>query len=286
MGVIACRHRTARRMPRARVLAAALAAWLAVAGVGPSRADAPSAALAGPASLAYQVYFGGLKALALQAEIGLSPEGYRVRLEARTEGIIDWLVDWSARAWSEGAIRAGVVQPARHVTESMLRGSRRDAALTFQPDGSIDAVVVPSAAADEREPVTPEQERGALDPISAVLIALRVMDARHSCDQRVAVFDGRRRYDLEFRDGGRDVLKPSEYSSFSGEATLCLFRYIRIAGYQKTGRWNNPRDVDRVYRTWLAPVVPGLPPLPVRIEAEGAFGTVLVHLVATPRPQG
>ena len=50
------------------------------------------------------------------------------------------------------------------------------------------------------------------------------------------------------------------------------------------------RDHDRVYRTWLAPVVPGLPPLPVRIEAEGTYGTVLVHLTGTgsaaARPKG
>jgi hypothetical protein len=280
MGVNACRHRTARRALRARVLTTALAGLLA--GAGPSRADAPSAAA--PASLTYQVYFGGLRALALRAEIGVSGDFYRVRLEARTQGMIDWVVDWTARAWSEGAIRGGALQPARHVTESMMRGSRRDAALTFQPDGSIDTLVVPSAADDDREPVTPEQERGALDPISAVLIAARVVAAQHSCDQRLPVFDGRRRYDLEFRDGGREVLKASEYSNFSGEATLCLFRYVRIAGYQKTGRWNNPRDHDRIYRTWLAPVVSGLPPLPVRIEAEGAFGTVLVHLVGTGQP--
>jgi hypothetical protein len=284
MGVIACRYRTARRTLRARVLAPALMGLLAAAAIGPSRGDSPPAATA-PASLVYQVYFGGLRALALHAEIGLSGDGYRVRLEAHTLGLIDWVTDWTVRASSEGAIRDGVVQPARHLTESMMRGSRRDAALTFHPDGSIDTVTVPSAADDEREPVTPEQERGALDPISAVLIATRVLAAQHSCDQRLPVFDGRRRYDLEFSDGGRDVLKATEYSSFSGEATVCLFRYIRVAGYQKAGRWNNPRDHDRIYRTWLAPVVPGLPPLPVRIEAEGAFGTVLVHLVGIGRPQ-
>lgn len=280
-GVVACRHRVARR---AALLAAALAGWLA--GAGAAHADAPPAAASGPASLAYEVYFGGLRALALQAEVRLSPDGYRVRLEARTQGIIDWLFGWTAQAWSEGAIRDGAVEAARHVSESLVRGSRRDVALTFHRDGSIDAAVVPSAADDEREPVTLEEARGALDPISAVLIATRAVGARHSCAQRLPVFDGRRRYDLAFSDGGPDVLKPSEYSSFSGAATLCLFRYIRVAGYQKAGRWNNPRDRDRVYRAWVAPIVPGLPPLPVRIEVEGTFGTMLVHLIATTRPQG
>ena len=261
--------------------ALALATWLAGAVGVPSRADTPTGAVA-PATLAYEVYFGGIKALALEAEIELSGDGYRVRLGAQTQGITDWIVGWTARASTEGSIRDGVLRPARHAVESRLRGNRRDAALTFRPDGSIDSVVEPSADADDREPVTPEQERGALDPITAVLLATRALATHQSCDQRVPVFDGRRRYDIEFRDGGRDFLKPSEYGIFSGEATVCLFRYIRIAGYQKTGRWNNARDVDRVHRTWLAPIAPGLPPLPVRIEAEGTFGTVVVHLVGRP----
>jgi hypothetical protein len=265
------------------IVGLALAALVASGAAGPGRAAAPPA----PASLAYQVYFGGLKALALEAEIDLSGvAAYRVRLNAQTQGIIDWLIGWTAHAWSEGTLVDASVRPARHVTTSTVRGTRRETSLTFRPDGAIEAVLEPPAEADEREPVSPEQERGALDPIAAVLIATRTLAATQSCDQRVPVFDGRRRYDLEFRDGGRDVLKPSEYSSFTGAATVCTFRYIRIAGYLKTGRWNNPRDVDRVFRVWLAPVAPGLPPLPVRIEAEGAFGSVIVHLIGVGRPAG
>ena len=147
------------------------------------------AAAADPAPLAYQVYFGGLKAMALQAELDLSGAAYRAKLTAHSEGMVGWLFSYTA-------------------------------------------------------------------------------DARS--------------------DGGREVLQPSEYAAFSGEATLCLFRYIRIAGYQKPGssRWSNPRDVERTHKVWLAPIAPGLPPLPVRIEAEGTFGTLLVHWIGPARPQG
>jgi hypothetical protein len=275
---------------RASVWALALALWVAGATPTVRAADETPAANAPATVLSYQVYFGGLKALALEAEVGVVSDRYRVRLAAHTEGLIDWIVGWTARAWSEGAVGGGALgdgalRPARHVSESTIRGNRRDVVLSFHPDGAIEATVEPSAEADEREPVTAEQQRGALDPISAVLGAARVVAARQSCAQRVPVFDGRRRYDLEFSDGGHAVLPPSEYSSFKGDTTLCLFRYIRIAGYQTTGRWNNPRDHDRIYRTWLAPIVPDLPPLPVRIEAEGTYGTVIVHLVGINRPQ-
>lgn len=261
--------------PARVLLAVILAAWA-------------GAAAANPAQLSYQVYFGGLKALGFQAELDLSGSTYRARLNGRTEGMTNWLFAYVAQAQSEGRVVGGQLQPQRHVVESTARGNRRDTRLTFQPDGSIDSVVLPPPEDDDREPVTPAQQRGALDPISAILNAAQGLATTGSCAQRLPVFDGRRRYDLEFSDGGHETLKASDYASFSGEATLCLFRYIRIAGYQKPGstRWSNPRDVDRVYKVWLAPIAPGLPPLPVRIEAEGTFGDLIVHWIAPGRPQG
>jgi len=261
--------------------ALALAAGLLAPGA--LRADA---AVPGPARLGYQVYFGGLQALALQVEVGLSDTGYRVALHAHTEGVTDWLFGWTARSWSEGRLADGVVRPLRQDTESLSRGNRRTAALTFHDDGTIATSVEPPAEADEREPVTPAQTRGTLDPISAVLAATRALAARHSCAQHLKVFDGRRRFDLVLSDGGSDLLKPTEYGSFSGAATVCLFRYLRVAGFQKPGgRWGNPHDDERTYKAWLAPVLPGLPPMPVRIEVEGTFGSLIVHLVDAVRPQ-
>jgi hypothetical protein len=263
----------------ARVVGAlALAAGLLAAAA--ARADVPA-----PARLGYEVYFGGLQALALQVDVDLSDARYRVALSAHTEGVIDWLFGWTAQARSEGQVTEGAVRPLRHGAEAQWHGNRRTVALTFHDDGTIAAAVEPSAEDDEREPVTAAQTAGALDPISAVLLAMRSLAAHGSCAQRLKVFDGRRRFDLVFSDGGKADLKPTEYGSFSGAATVCLFEYVRVAGFQKPGgRWGNPRDEARVYRAWLAPVLPGLPPVPVRIEVEGTFGSLVVHLVDARAP--
>jgi hypothetical protein len=265
----------------ARTLGAlALAAGL----LAPAAARADAAA---SARLGYQVYFGGLQALALQVDLGVSDTGYRVALHAHTEGVIDWLFGWTAQASSEGRLADGTPRPLRHDAESQWHGNHRSVALTFHDDGTVAAAVEPSAADDEREPVTPAQTTGTLDPISALLAATQALATQHSCAQHVKVFDGRRRFDLVFSDGGSALLKPTEYGSFSGAATVCRFRYVRVAGFQKPGgRWGNPRDADSVYQVWLAPVLPGLPPVPVRIEVEGTFGSLIVHLVEAVRPAG
>jgi hypothetical protein len=276
-------------LPGLGALACATALALAILVPGAARADAGKEAeiRAGePASLAYEVYFGGVRALTMQADISLTGAQFQVQLSARTRGIADWIFDWIAQASTDGSVTEGILRPGRHDSVSTLRGKRREVSLTFQPDGAITARTVPPVEEDEREPVTPEQQRGAVDPLSALLILAQDIGAGRGCDRTLPVFDGRRRYDLAFRNGGQEILKPSEYTVFSGDATLCLFNYNRIAGYQKPGeRWSNPKDFERTYRTWVAPIVPGLPPLPVRIEAEGTFGTVLVHLVGIGRPR-
>ena len=41
------------------------------------------------------------------------------------------------------------------------------------------------------------------------------------CDSRMQVFDGKRRFDVIFKDEGQDELKANEYSSIEGTAAKC-----------------------------------------------------------------
>jgi hypothetical protein len=111
--------------------------------------------------------------------------------------------------------------------------------------------------------------------VLAVLLALATTD---DCHRTVPVFDGRRRYDLELFGGGHETLTPRAHGRYGGEATRCDFRLKPIAGYQKTGSRRQGANEERTYHGWVAPALPGLPPIPVRIEADGVFGFIAVEL--------
>ena len=158
--------------------------------------------------------------------------------------------------------------------------------LDWDEEGGLAARVEPAAEEEGREPVPPALLAGALDPLSAVVGELARPGAAGACTGSVPVYDGRRRYDLTFRQAGRRMLGDSGYSAYAGEAVVCEVGVELLAGRSREDRNDGrarPRPPSRVM---LAPVVEGLPPLPVRIEAEGRLGPLVLHLdrIGAPVP--
>jgi hypothetical protein len=253
----------------------------------PSVAEAPivpqMAAPSGKAAkLTYAVYLGSMKTLLFEATVRLSDAAYEVHLKGHTTGVADWLFDWRIAAETEGRLAKDGVQPDRYLSDVRQRGRLREVTLKFGTDGSIQAAVEPPPEADDREPVTPEQQRGAIDPISTMLVVARALAAAQGCHRSVPVFDGRRRYDLELLDRGRAMVKTGDRGKYGGEATVCDFRFKPVAGYQKLGsRERNANDAERTYRGWIAPALRGFPPIPVRVEAEAWLGFLTVELLGS-----
>ncbi|CAO3436777.1 DUF3108 domain-containing protein [Azospirillum endophyticum] len=250
---------------------------------------APAMALAEPAKATYRVFVGGVTALDIDATLEVTGDRYRIAVSAVTGGTIGRLFSWRTDSQSEGAVRGGDLRPASHRQTSRFRGEPRDVTLTYGPQGEVSASVSPPPESDDREPVPPALQRDTLDPLSAVLDLLFAAGAGKGCDRSLPVFDGRRRYDMVFGEVGRRVVDPSRYSIFSGIAQQCRVTYKPVAGYAKSsssGRFwqrNNPADRPPV-QLWLAPVAAGFPPLPVRLETESDFGSVVVHLTGVTPP--
>jgi hypothetical protein len=251
-----------------------------------SQADATQGAV-----LAYEVYVGGIKAASFDVGLGLGPQAYSMQLVGRTLGFLDYMLSWRVGTETAGALAAGAsaatARPHEHKLQSKFRGTPRTVEVRYLADGSIDTRIMPPPEDDDRDPVTAEQQRGTVDPLTASLALSRRLANGESCTWRLPLFDGRRRFDAVMTDAGPADLKPNRYSSFSGPAQVCDLVIKRIAGYsRKTSDWNKREDENRVIRCWYASVVPGAPPMPVRIEAEGAFGNVVVHLVRAGATSG
>ena len=117
-----------------------------------------------------------------------------------------------------------------------------------------------------------------MDPISAMLNLVHAVARDGRCAGRVPVFDGRRRFDLAARDLGEQDLVRSGVASFEGLARRCRVTFEPVTGFWRDERWEQPKTSE--IEIFLATVVPGGPPVPVRLEAENAFGAVRIHLVS------
>lgn len=266
------------------IAAAALAATL-MATAGPAGA-------ADGVRLLYRVHVGGIAVLDAAADVSVAPGRYSVSVQAETEGLIGRFAAWRSRSSASGALAGAGPAPDSFRASSLWRGEPRSVRIDYGPGGALTAVADPPADGVERDPVPPDLQQGTLDPLSAVVAAMIGVRQEGTCGRSLPVFDGRHRYDLSFAPLGGRRLERSRYSVFAGDALHCRASYRSIAGQWKNrgSGWFRPgggaaeRPPVDVY---IAPVRDGVPPVPVRVETDSPFGSVVAHLVevaALPAP--
>lgn len=228
--------------------------------------------------LVYGIHAGGMKVMEATIAIDAGIRDYAVEATAATQGILNWIVSWQTLTRSEGALDGSRIIPERHRALSTWRGDERQVAITYDQDGDLVVDARPDAEADDREPVPPEMRIGTFDPLSAVFGVLTAVAEGDACTAEMPVFDGRRRYDLRFRDRGTAIISSNQYSVYAGPAMLCTVDFDLLAGgMRSSSRGADDREREPA-RLFLA-TPPGMVlPVPVRLESDSRFGSVFVHL--------
>lgn len=196
---------------------------------GPAAGD--SALATNTVSVEYTISFWDIPFGHTKYDGTISDKSYTAKAHFETSGIVGVLWKSVIDATAQGDIIGHSVAP--EVYDSYARN--RDKPLqrvkvTFERDD-------PATFADPpydmtTYPVTDEQKKDAVDPMSAAtsLLIGQEADAKHPCGTGVKVFDGRRRYDvaLQYIKDEPIKLKP-----FAGPAHLCRIYFRHIAGYRQ-----------------------------------------------------
>jgi hypothetical protein len=233
--------------------------------------------------LGYEIYLGGLHVGSLDVRIERSAERYQLELDGKARGIVEWVTSFSGRLVASGATgEGGALLPRSYSERVSFRGDARRVEVGYSDEGGVvDVRADPPPDKDDRDPVPQDLLKEAIDPLTGLIDAAQRAMAVGSCDAQIPLFDGRRRLDMQVTDGGVDTLKADGLSRFAGPARRCSFKVTVLAGAKKSQtRWNRPEDRGRTHTSWIAEARPGGPVVPVRIEAEGAYGWLVVHLVS------
>lgn len=231
--------------------------------------------------LEYEAYFSGLHVASARTVIQVSDAAYSVEGRVRARGLLDFFSDWRGFAKSEGIIDPITgVAPTGHRNEGYFRGDKRTIDLTFNADGTVD-VVETDTEEEEDDPKTPVPEDslpGSVDPFSAIMSLATLLNEGGLCEGSIPIYDGRRRYDLNLTQGETRAFEASRYSIFAGEATACMVQIERIGGFRLER--SKYAETARNRSVWVAAPLPGLAPIPVRLDIETDYGNVLAHLTA------
>jgi hypothetical protein len=234
-------------------------------------------ATAAELSLGYEAWKGGLYVMRIDAALDRGPAAYSIAVNAETEGLIGWLFPYRLETRTEGRAIDGDLTPQRFEVAARERDETKRRIIDYRGDGP------PAVTRRPPEPSGPDSPdeallRGSIDPASALLTLAERFARGGRCGGRVAVYDGRRRYDLALADHGAETLRRSRFNHYAGPARRCRATVVRLAGFRGGGSdfGRMPERLD----VWLAPPLPEAPPLPVRLEGKSSFGSLVIHLVS------
>lgn len=275
------------------VLLGALMVTPPVLGAGGEDVDAatPTSTL----NLAYELYAGGIPLGKAAMSARFQGADYKAISTVETSGIVNAFWQSKVEASSSGLVSNGRVQPSLYDSFSQNRSlQRRHATLTFDPEGPKSLNSDPPYG-ENRYPVSDEQRKRTLDPLSAViyLTSSYTGNPGKPCGVTAPIFDGRRRYDVAF-SYLRKADVHMDNGLYNGPVVVCQVQYKQIAGYQQSVIENN-KKFPKLY-AWVVATKSSSNPdrtfmVPIRVWAETEFGIVVavasqVKLDGQPLAQG
>lgn len=270
-----------RRLPRRKARLAVFG--LAVLGLAAMLGAAPGAGAAGQdhIRLGYAGFLGPVQVVSATVGLELAPgpvaDGpYAMALDVRMTGPLEKLVPFTMRADSRGTAGAGGVKPAVFNSSTRIYEDGRAMRLTYGADGAVEISADPPTV-EARQAREQGLAQGTLDPLSAIVALVDQAIRTGACSGRVPVFDGTRRFDLVASPAGTSRVTKIGASLYEGQATECTVEPELIGGFRQV-------DVDAgVYpekaTMWIASVVAGAPPVPVRVIGSSALGNLRLDLV-------
>lgn len=125
-------------------------------------------------------------------------------------------------------------------------------------------------------PVTKEQLRGVLDPMTGAFLRLRPNLPQADlkvCDEAIPVFDGKLRFDIVLEPKQQAQVKGDAPGGYSGPAAICGVKFVPISGFRPGDRAVNYMSTHSdAIEAWLVPLLGTVLYLPYRISVPTAFG--------------
>ena len=130
---------------------------------------------------------------------------------------------------------------------------------------------------DKVFPILDKLKQNVIDPYSAVMRQLDYIGANNKCAGSYAIYDGLRRFEMQFDTVGNIELAADRPFGFDGQALHCQITVFPKGGHRIESNWHKKPDKDRQFSVYLSRFPGGLV-LPVRVEVDAPIGTGVARL--------
>lgn len=183
---------------------------------------------------------------------------YSLAGQGKTVPLVRMIAPFKGFTSSSGAVSGGEVKPAAYsLSYREDDDTIKSVSLQFD-DGGVDAVAIApeKAVSAKAVPLAPGHKQGVIDPMSAAMFPIPdgPLTGRKVCNRRLAVFEGRQRFDLGLTFKRRENLTSDAGPDRHPEIYVCAIRYTPIAGHKPDATATRFLKAADGIEIWLAPV--------------------------------
>ena len=231
-----------------------------------------------PFQVKYSVHLIGLPLGSAGLNGSIDPDTYKIEANARLSGIAAVISNSKGAAVSTGNLDSRKPAPATYATTSSSSVMTRTIRMALN-GGNVRAVDIspPIEEPPDRIPVTENQRRGIVDPLSALLMPIgegEGLMSPSSCNRTIPVYDGFTRFDVVLSYSGTKQVKIAGYS---GPVIICAARYIPISGHRPNRHVTEFMAQNKDMEVWLAPLANTRVLVPYKISVATLVGTTVIE---------
>jgi hypothetical protein len=221
--------------------------------------------------------------------IDISDTHYTAAASGITTGLVRVFTGGQGTSAARGTLQAG--QPLSSIYAATITTSKKtdEVRLTVSNGKVKDFRLDPPQDKDkDRIPVTEEDQRGILDPMTASLVRAPGSGnplSPDACQRTLSIFDGRLRYDLQLAFKRMDKVKAEK--GYAGPVVVCAVYFSPVAGFIPSRAAIKYITKLRDMEVWLAPIAGTRVLVPFRAEGPTPIGPAVLEAtqfisVATP----
>jgi hypothetical protein len=205
----------------------------------------------------YDVTLGGVAFGRGAWHINVSDDQFTSAVSGTTTGFMRMFSTGRGTSASRGAVVTGGALNASSYSSSIATTQKYDEVRMQLSSGTVkDFMAEPPTSPDpERVPIEPAHRRNVLDPMTAAI--LRVPGngdtfVPQACNRKLAVFDGRMRYDVQLAFKRLDRVKSEK--GYQGTVVVCSVVFAPVAGHIPSRPVIKYLTELRQTEVWLAPI--------------------------------
>lgn len=170
----------------------------------------------------FSVLIGPFNASDTSFSYGLTDKDYFVKSNVKTCGVFDTLYPFSASYQTTGRINKDALETTSYKYQSQSRFTKRSKELVYDQKGKPIYALTSKNDKEKKKAVNQEIDCKDTTDLQTVFAELaKRYNTFKFCHGKMEVFDGKRRFDVIFKDEGKEELQKNQYCPFSGLAAKC-----------------------------------------------------------------